>query len=492
MKFEALKDFVSKKLSTELVPELLYHSYDHTMQVYEAAERYAEAEKVEGEDLQLLLTSVLLHDAGFMFTKENHEERSCKFARATLPQFDYTDEQVEKICGMIMATKIPQQPKTHLEQIVCDADLDYLGSDQYDAISDDLYGEMKMMGTVKNEQEWIDIQIRFLEKHTYHTPTAKKWREEGKAKNLKRIKEKNQPGHEHHAQPPHKKVMDSRFRDIFLVMLGILFFSFALKGLLIPNHFFDGGVTGISLLLHEVYHINIAIIIIAANIPFIIFGRYQVGWNFAIKTFLAMVVLGLCLWFIPFPMITQDKLIVSTFGGFFLGLGIGLGMHGGCALDGIEILASYTWKRLGFSLSEIIMGLNTIIFLIAAFHFGLETAFYSMLTYFVATKTIDYVVEGIEEYTGMTIVSAGKSDQIKEYLVEQLGRGITVYKGERGFMKGKFSESHPCDIIYTVVTRLEVRKIKNALHAIDAKSFIFTSSIKEASGGILKPKGARH
>ena len=202
--------------------------------------------------------------------------------------------------------------------------------------------------------------------------------------------------------------------------------------------------------------------------------------------------LGICLWFIPFPMITQDKLIVSTFGGFFLGLGIGLGMHGGCALDGIEILASYTWKRLGFSLSEIIMGLNTIIFLIAAFHFGLETAFYSMLTYFVATKTIDYVVEGIEEYTGMTIVSAGKSDQIKEYLVEQLGRGITVYKGERGFMKGKFSESHPCDIIYTVVTRLEVRKIKNALHAIDAKSFIFTSSIKEASGGILKPKGARH
>jgi uncharacterized membrane-anchored protein YitT (DUF2179 family) len=232
-------------------------------------------------------------------------------------------------------------------------------------------------------------------------------------------------------------------------------------------------------------------VIVLTNVPFIIFGAIQIGKNFAIKTLLAMMLLGLALWFIPFQPISADKLIVSVFGGFFIGLGVGLGMHGGCALDGIEILASYTWKRMGFSLSEIIMGLNTIIFLIAATFFGLEVAFYSMLTYFVATKTIDYVVEGIEEFTGVTIVSAGKSDEIKEFLVEELGKGITVYKGERGFLKGNISESHPVDIIYTVVTRLEVRKIRNSMHDIDHKAFIFTSSIKEATGGILKQK-ARH
>ena len=491
MKFEALKDFISKKLSTELAPELMYHSFAHTMEVYKAAQRYADEEKIVGEELHLLLTAVLFHDSGFIYQSVNHEERSCEVARSILPQFDYTAEEIDQICGMILATRVPQQPKTHLEQIVCDADLDYLGRNDYTSIADGLYEEMRMSGQIKSEKEWIDLQIRFLEHHQYHTETARQWRNEGKAKNLYDLKSKVSVQTEPAPVTTRQKFMEHRFREILFVTLGVLSFSFALKGLLIPNHFFDGGVTGISLLLHEEYTLNIAFIIVLVNIPFILFGAYQVDWHFALKTFLAMIALGLALLFIPYPMITQDKLIVSIFGGFFVGLGVGLGMHGGCALDGIEILASYTWKRLGFSLSEIIMGMNTVIFLISALHFGLETAFYSMLTYYVASKTIDYVVEGIEEYTGVTIVSAGKSDEIKEYLVEQMGRGITVYKGERGFMKGRISESQPCDIIYTVVTRLEVRKMKNNLHDIDDKAFIFTSSIKEATGGILKAK-ARH
>jgi uncharacterized membrane-anchored protein YitT (DUF2179 family)/predicted metal-dependent HD superfamily phosphohydrolase len=492
MKFEALKEFISKKLSTELAPELMYHSFDHTMEVYRAAQRYAEEERIYGEDLHLLLTAVLFHDSGFIINSMNHEVRSCEVARGILPQFDYTEEEIDRICNMILATRIPQLPKTHLEEIMCDADLDYLGRNDYTPIADGLYEEMRMSGQIKTEKEWIDLQIRFLENHKYHTETAQKWRDEGKAKNLYDLKSKVSVQSEPAPVSSKQKFMEPWQKEILLVVLGILSISFGLKGLLIPNHFFDGGVTGIALLIHESHHINIAFIIMMVNIPFIIFGGYQVGWQFALKTFLAIVALGLCLLFIPVECISEEKLIVSMFGGFFIGLGIGLGMHGGCALDGIEILASYTWKKMGFSFSEIILGLNCIIFVIAAYFFGLEKAFFSMLTYYVASKTIDYVVEGIEEFTGVTIVSAGKSDELKEYLVESLGKGITIYKGERGFMKGRFSESQPCDIIYTVVTRLEVRRIKNSLHGIDPKAFIFTSSIKEATGGILKVNKARH
>lgn len=198
-------------------------------------------------------------------------------------------------------------------------------------------------------------------------------------------------------------------------------------------------------------------------------------------------VLGICLLWLPVPEITHDKLIVSAFGGFFIGLGVGLGMRGGCALDGIEVLAVYTSKKVGFTMSEIILGLNIIIFSIAAIFFGLEKAFYSMLTYFVASKTIDYVVEGVQEFTGITIISA-KSNEVKRYLVMEMGKGITVYKGERGFMKDSFETSTECDIIYTVVTRLEVRRLKHAVEAIDDKAFIFSGSVKETAGGVLKRK----
>lgn len=277
------------------------------------------------------------------------------------------------------------------------------------------------------------------------------------------------------------------FKDYAFMLLGILCISFALKSLLIPNHFFDGGVTGIALLLYKKYHINIALIFVALNIPFLLLGGKLIGKSFAIKSIISVIILGLCLLFIPFPEVSHDKLIVSVFGGFFIGLGVGFGMKSGIALDGIEVLAVFTGKKVGFSMSEIILGINILIFLIAGIFFGLEAAFYSMLTYFVASKTIDYVVEGFEEFTGVTIISS-KSDEVKAFLVLQMGKGITVYKGERGFMKDSFEVSTETDIVYTVVTRLEVRKLKSAIHEIDEKAFIFSSSIKETAGGILKKK----
>jgi uncharacterized membrane-anchored protein YitT (DUF2179 family) len=278
--------------------------------------------------------------------------------------------------------------------------------------------------------------------------------------------------------------------DITYTLIGILFCGFALKGFLVPNKFFDGGVTGISLLLHELYHFNIAYVIVIVNLPFIIMGAYQVNKAFALKTLVAVIGLGLCLLYVPYPQITSDKLLVSIFGGVFMGIGVGLAIRGGCALDGIEVLALYTGKRISFTISEIILGINIVIFLIAAFELGLPTALYSILTYYTASRTINFVIEGLEEYTGVTIISA-QSEVIKEQLVMQLGRGITVYKGERGFLKDSFDISHPVDIVFTVVTRLEIRRMRNLIHDIDPKAFVFTSTIKEATGGVLKRR-ARH
>jgi uncharacterized membrane-anchored protein YitT (DUF2179 family) len=280
-------------------------------------------------------------------------------------------------------------------------------------------------------------------------------------------------------------------QDIIYTGLGIVCAGFALQSFLVPNKFLDGGVTGVSLLMHELYHWPLGILILVVNIPFIIMGYFQVGKAFALRTLLSVVALALCLLYIPYPKITEDNLIVSIFGGFFLGLGIGLGMRGGCAIDGIEVLALYTLRRSSFTISEIILGLNAIIFLIAALKFGLEIALYAMLTYYIATRTIDYVIEGLEEYTGVTIIS-GNSEAIKQELVMKLGRGITVYKGERGFMKDSFEVSQDCDIVFTVITRLEVRRLKNVVHGIDPKAFIFTNTIKEAAGGVLKRRAGSH
>jgi uncharacterized membrane-anchored protein YitT (DUF2179 family) len=197
------------------------------------------------------------------------------------------------------------------------------------------------------------------------------------------------------------------------------------------------------------------------------------------------VLYAVCLLYIPYPIITQDKLLISIFGGFFLGLGGGLIIRAGCALDGIDILALYTGKKTSFTVTEITLAINVVIFGVAAIFFGIESALYSILTFFTASKMLDYVAEGIEAYTGVTIVS-GKSEIIKNRVVNELGRTITIYKGERGYMPGHTEIVNPCDIIFTVITRLELRKLKNLVEEIDPHAFVFANTIKEASGGIIK------
>lgn len=481
MEFEKVHSFLINKLEKELPKYLTYHNVHHTKEVLHIARHIAAGENISGEDLDILLTAALFHDAGFIDTYKDHEEVSCEIARKHLPQYNYTDEQIEQVCKVIMATKIPQKADHKLEQVLCDADLAYIGTDKYFSVSKTLYKELKNLVLIKNNDEWVKYQTEFIESHSYFTATALREHDFRKEQNLFVIKTK---AHEEEKRK-HVHFNFDFLVDIIYIIIGVITAAFALKGFLVPNNFFDGGMTGISLLIHEIYHFNLAYVILLANLPFIILSMYVLNYNFAIKTFVCIVLLGICLFYMPYPVITSDKLLVSIFGGFFLGVGIGLTMRAGCAVDGIEVLALYAWRRTSFTISEIILALNLIIFSIAAFKFGIQTALYSMLTYFTASKTVDYVVEGIEAYTGVTIISS-KSDIIKYRLVNELGRGITIYKGERGFLPGNFEVHENCDIIFTVITRLELRKLRNLVSAIDPKAFVFASTIKEASGGIIK------
>ncbi|MBC7889542.1 MAG: YitT family protein [Ferruginibacter sp.] len=276
-------------------------------------------------------------------------------------------------------------------------------------------------------------------------------------------------------------------KNILQIILGTGLAVLAMKGFMIPNRFIDGGITGISILLHEIFHINISFLMIILNLPFIYLGYKRIGKTFAVQTTIAVILLFAGLLLIDINPITSDKLLIATFGGILIGTGVGLVIRGGGVIDGAEVVAVFTKRKTGFSNSEIIMLFNTIIFAVAAFQFGIETAMYSIITYFTATKATDYVVDGIEEFTAMNIISS-QQEEIKNFLVNELGKGITVYKGERGYLPGSFDIKTDCEIIVTIVTRLEIKQIQDALMKIDPKAFLYIQSIKDATGGILKEK----
>ena len=265
----------------------------------------------------------------------------------------------------------------------------------------------------------------------------------------------------------------------------------AMKGFMIPNRFLDGGVTGISILLHELYHVNISLLVILLNLIFIYLGYKKISKTFAIQTCIAVILLSLGLLFININPITTDKLLIAIFGGLLIGAGVGLVIRGGGVIDGAEVIAVFTRRKVGFSNSEIIMLINCLIFAVAAFKFGLETAMYSVITYFTATRATNYVVVGIEEFTAMNIISS-QEEEVKNFLVNDLGKGITVYKGERGYLPGSFDIKTDCQIIVTIVTRLEIKQIQDALRDIDPTAFVYVQSIREASGGILKARPHAH
>jgi uncharacterized membrane-anchored protein YitT (DUF2179 family) len=275
--------------------------------------------------------------------------------------------------------------------------------------------------------------------------------------------------------------------NLLLMLFGTGLAVLAMKGFMIPNRFMDGGITGISILLHEIFHINISFLVIVLNIVFVYLGYRRIGKTFAVQTCIAVILLSIGLLFIEIKPITHDKLLIAIFGGILMGTGVGLVIRGGGVIDGAEVIAVFTGRKTGFSNSEIILLINTIIFAVAAFQFGIETAMYSIITYFTATRAINYVVDGIEEFTAMNIISS-QPEEVKSFLVNDLGKGITIYKGERGYLPGSFEVKTESDIIVTIITRLEIKQIQESIIKIDPKAFIYVQSIKEAAGGILKEK----
>lgn len=273
-------------------------------------------------------------------------------------------------------------------------------------------------------------------------------------------------------------------KDTLLITLGVLSAGFGLKGFLLPNNFLDGGVMGISLLINFLTPIDLSYLVIVVNLPFIFIAFTQVSKKFAIKTLIAIVALAFCLHFIDFPMITNDKLLIAVFGGFFLGAGIGLSIRGGSVIDGTEVLAIYTSRKTALTVGDFILVLNIVIFSVAAYVMNIEVALYAILTYLAASKTVDFVVHGIEEYTSVIIVSQ-KSDEIKIAITERMGRGVTLLKGKSGFGK-QGHRTTDVDIIYTVVTRLELQRLKTEINRIDEHAFVVENSVNDIKGGMIK------
>ena len=265
-----------------------------------------------------------------------------------------------------------------------------------------------------------------------------------------------------------------------LIILGIFSAAFGLKGFLLSSGFIDGGVTGVSMLISAVLGFPLWTLILIINIPFVVVGYSQLGRKFAIKSALAIAGLATCLALVKFPDVTPDKLLTAVFGGFFIGAGIGLAVRGGAVLDGTEIAALLVSKSSHLlKVGDVILILNIVIFSAAAFFLGIEAAMYSILTYFAASRTIDFLVHGLEEYTAIIIMSA-RSDEIRQAIIRDLHRAVTVYNGRGGLT------DQQQDILYCVVTRLEIGRVSTLAKEIDGDAFVVVHPLADASGGVIK------
>ncbi len=281
------------------------------------------------------------------------------------------------------------------------------------------------------------------------------------------------------------KTIFQEARSAILIILGIFSAAFGLKGFLLSSRFIDGGVTGVSMLVSDISGWPLSILLLVINLPFIAIGYRQIGRKFAIKSTLGIVGLSLCLLLVKFPDVTPDKLLTAVFGGLFIGAGIGLAMRGGSVLDGTEIAALLVSRNSHLlRVGDVILLLNIVIFLTAAFFLGVESAMYSILTYVAATKAIDFLLHGFEEYTAINIISE-KGEEIREMIVGQLHRGVTVFKGSGGMgTHGETAEDR--SILYCVVTRLEIGAVKSVVAEIDPQAFVTTHTLTDVEGGLIK------
>lgn len=274
-------------------------------------------------------------------------------------------------------------------------------------------------------------------------------------------------------------------KDILFIGIGVVMASIGLKGFLLPNGFFDGGAMGVSLLMEILTPLDLSVLIILVNLPFIYLGYRQLNLRFAIKSTFAIFALALLVHYIELPVITADKLLIAVFGGFFLGSGIGFSIRGGAVIDGTEVLAIQVSRKSSLTVGDFITVFNVCLFIVAAFLVGLETAMYSMLTYFAASRTVDFLINGVEEYLGVMIVS-NYSDAIKEKITYDLGRGVTAFKADGGF--GEKAKNPDRNVLFCVVTRLEVTRVLTEIDKIDPKAFVIQYPIKDTKGGMIKKR----
>ncbi len=275
-------------------------------------------------------------------------------------------------------------------------------------------------------------------------------------------------------------------RSFLFLLAGVASAAIGLKGFLLPSHFLDGGITGISLLISRETGIELSILIALINLPFIFLGAKQVSKGFAVKTACSIFVLALAVHFLHFPPLTKDPLLISVFGGFFIGAGVGLCMRGGGVIDGTEILALQVSRASTLSVGDFIGLFNVVLFGASALLVNVEQALYSMLTYLAASKTVDFLITGIEEYIGVTIISQ-KADEVQQMIMDRLGRGVTVYRGEGGYgTRGLVEDSRK--ILFSVVTRLEVQKLLTEVKRMDEDAFIIQAPVTEARGGMIKKR----
>ena len=280
-----------------------------------------------------------------------------------------------------------------------------------------------------------------------------------------------------------KSQITNYFNEYFQIFIGILLTSLGLKAFLLPNGFLDGGVTGIALLVRTQVDINISYLLVFFSIPFLVLGYYTVSKRIVIKSMISILGLALFIHFENFQTITNDKLLISIFGGLLVGSGIGIAIRNGSVLDGSEILGIYLNDKFGISIGKIILFFNIILFSITAFVVSIEVALYSILTYIIAAKVTDTVIEGFEDFIGITIVSK-KYDLIKVAILEKLGTGLTVYKGASGF--GSKGETADLDIIHSIINRIDIKKMYRIVYEIDPEVFIVEFDVNSIKGGVLR------
>ena len=281
-----------------------------------------------------------------------------------------------------------------------------------------------------------------------------------------------------------KKSAYTNISEYFQIALGIFLASIGLKAFLLPNDFLDGGVTGTAILLNSQYEsINVSILLVLINIPFLILAYFTLSKRILIKSVFSIIGLALVIHFVEFNTVTEDKLLISIFGGLFVGAGIGLTVKNGAVLDGSEILGVFLNDRFGFSIGQIILYFNIILFSITAFVLSVEIAMYSILTYIVTAKVIDLLIEGFEDFIGVMIVSKHHKE-IKSAIINELGAGMTIYKGEKGY--GSSGEMEGFDIIHTVINRIDIRKMHRVIDKVDPNAFLIEFDINHIKGGVLR------